>query len=313
MELRQLRNFLAIIEQKSISRAASVVRIAQPALSRQLQALEAELGVELLVRHGWGVTPTPEGETLARHARSLLGQAQMVKDAVMAASDTPAGDLAIGVPSSMAAILLPDLAQSTRARLPRVHLSLVEGYSGNLHRRLLTGELDCAILYFEPQRSALVTRPLLTEELVAIAAPGVFSDQATCTIAEFAARSPIMPASANRLRSLLADAARDADVVIDAALDVDSVPALLALVAAGAGVSILPYSTVLAAVEEGRISCARMGSVRLERRLMLARPAERILTPALSALIEILDEVLIGKEPIYGWLVAKSGSEETPK
>ena len=94
MELRHLQNFLTILEQQSISNAASLIRIAQPALSRQLQALEREVGAALVVRHGWGVSPTPQGEVLAEHARQMLHHAQMALDAVSAMSSSPAGKLA---------------------------------------------------------------------------------------------------------------------------------------------------------------------------------------------------------------------------
>ena len=68
VDIRQLQNFQRIVELQSLSKAAAVVRIAQPALSRQVKALEDELGVELLTRHGWGVAPTPAGRILAEHA-----------------------------------------------------------------------------------------------------------------------------------------------------------------------------------------------------------------------------------------------------
>ena len=72
MDLQNLQNFLIILDQKSISNAASIIRIAQPALSRQLRALERSVGAPLLIRQRWGVSPTPAGEVLAEQPRERL-------------------------------------------------------------------------------------------------------------------------------------------------------------------------------------------------------------------------------------------------
>lgn len=305
MELRHLRNFVTVVEQKSISKAANIVRLAQPALSRQLQALENDLGATLLVRHGWGITPTPEGEVLAKAARNLLDQAQAVRDAVGAASGSPSGKLAIGVPSSMAEIVLPELARAVRRALPRVELRLVEGYSATLRQRLLTGELDAAVLYADRRHSSLVTRPLLSEPLVAFGPAGAFGAGAAISIEDLVARNPIMPASANQLRSLFEEAAATTGLSTTTSLEVDSVPALLALVAAGEGVSVLPYSSIRHAVEKGRISYARISPQKLERQLVLARTQERIETPSWNGLVNLLYDILSAGEQAYRWQVAK--------
>ncbi|KQX25656.1 hypothetical protein ASD39_12950 [Sphingomonas sp. Root50] len=306
MELRHLRNFVTVVEQKSISKAANIVRLAQPALSRQLQALENDLGAPLLVRHGWGITPTPEGEVLAKSARSLLDQAQAVRDAVGAASGSPSGKLAIGVPSSMAEIVLPELALAAQRALPRVELRLVEGYSATLRQRLLTGELDAAILYADRRHSSLVTRPLLTESLVAFGPAGAFGTEAAISIEDLVARNPIMPASANQLRALFEEAAANIGLTATAAMEVDSVPALLALVAAGAGVSVLPYSSIRHAVEKGRVSYARISPQKLDRQLVLARTQERIETPSWNGIVNLLCEILSAGEQAYRWQVVKT-------
>jgi LysR family transcriptional regulator, nitrogen assimilation regulatory protein len=305
MELRHLRNFVTVVEQKSISKAANIVRLAQSALSRQVQALENDLGTTLLVRHGRGITPTPEGEVLAKSARSLLDQAQAVRDAVGAASGSPSGTLALGVPSSMAEILLPELALAAQRDLPRVQLRLVEGYSATLRQKLLTGELDVAILYADRRHSSLVTRPLLSESLVAIGPPGCFGREAVISIQDLVSRMPIMPASANQLRSLFEEAAAEQGLASETAMEVDSVPALLALVAAGAGVSVLPYSTICRALAAGRLSYARIGPDRLDRHLVLARAQERIETPSWNGIVSLLYEILTAGEQTYHWNVVK--------
>jgi LysR family nitrogen assimilation transcriptional regulator len=295
MELRHLRNFLVVVEQGSISKAADVIGLAQPALSRQLQALEADLGAALLYRHGWGITPTPAGEILLSHSKNLLNQARTVRDAVNAVSGLPAGKLAIGVPSSIAAVLLPALVFAARETLPHVELRLIEGYSANLRQRLLASELDFAILYAEKPQAGFVSRPLLREPLVAIGPAGMFSlDQ-----------SISMPGYANQLRSLFENAAAEAGLVGSYSMEVDSVPALIELVSAGAGVSILPYSAIYRHVAEGRLSYAHVAPEKLERHLALARPAERIETPSWNAVMELLYKIIASHQDICGWTMIR--------
>jgi LysR family nitrogen assimilation transcriptional regulator len=91
MTLQQLANFVRIVELQSFSKTAAVIRIAQPALSRQVRNLEIELASPLLVRHGWGVTPTAAGELLLERARRLLAEAEGARDALLALSAEPSG------------------------------------------------------------------------------------------------------------------------------------------------------------------------------------------------------------------------------
>jgi LysR family nitrogen assimilation transcriptional regulator len=305
MELRHLRNFLVVVEQGSISKAADVIGLAQPALSRQLQALEADLGAALLYRHGWGITPTPAGEILLSHSKNLLNQARTVRDAVNAVSGLPAGKLAIGVPSSIAAVLLPALVFAARETLPHVELRLIEGYSANLRQRLLASELDFAILYAEKPQAGFVSRPLLREPLVAIGPAGMFSLDQSISMADLIGRSPIMPGYANQLRSLFENAAAEAGLLGSYSMEVDSVPALIELVSAGAGVSILPYSAIYRHVAEGRLSYAHVAPEKLERHLALARPAERIETPSWNAVMELLYKIIASHQDICGWTMIR--------
>lgn len=301
MELRQLHNFLTVVDQRSVSRAASLLHLAQPALSRQIRALEEELGADLLVRHGWGVTPTPEGEILATHARGLLRDAQAAREAVSAFSGVPSGKLTVGVPSSMAAVLLPGLALAASAALPGVELRLVEGYSATLHQRTLAGQLDLAVLYSEPHLPAITRWPLLTEPLVAIGQSGVLDSKTQLSIGQLIEYPLLLPAASNRLRILFEEAAARAGAHHQLRMEVDSVPALLELVRAGLGVSILPFSSVKAGVTQGHLSMAFIGPRPLTRSLILARPRDRAETPAWTAVAGLLLGLLRDREEEYGW------------
>jgi LysR family nitrogen assimilation transcriptional regulator len=105
MDLRQLRYFLAIVEEGSISNAAKRGNVAQPALSVHMRKLEAELGAQLLVRGPRGVTPTEAGDLLANRARTLLSDMERSKEEVRSLGQEPVGTVRLGLPGTISSIL----------------------------------------------------------------------------------------------------------------------------------------------------------------------------------------------------------------
>src|SRR5260370_8757247 len=124
MELRHLRYFLAVGEALNFTKAAAQLRVAQPALSRQGQDLEDEIGVDLLKRSSRGVTPTAEGKLFLEEVRELLKRADESVEKVRALARGEYGELHIGyAPSPTLEILPPALAAFQKAG-PRLNLNL---------------------------------------------------------------------------------------------------------------------------------------------------------------------------------------------
>lgn len=280
LSLNQLANFLRIVELGSLSKAAAVIRIAQPALSRQVRTMEAEFGAPLLTRHGRGVTPTTAGEILAAHARRLLREVEILRDQVSASAAEPSGRVGLGVPTSLAGALLPPLAAALRQRHPALRPHFVDGFSAVLHERTLAGDLDLAVLYLDRPMGPLAASPLIEEELLLVGAAG----SAAMTRAEapdLAGLPLILPGRPNRLR-LIVDQALSVRAP-QLAAEVDSLPAMIEMVRAGQGCTVLPYSTVAAEVERGALVARPIAGVRLSRTLSLARPLDREPTAATAA------------------------------
>ena len=147
MDLRHLRYFVAVAEEKSVSRAAHRLRVAQPALSRQIQALERELGLELLARQAAGVELTPVGESIASSARVILAQAESIVRRAADAAHGLTGRLVIGVGRSAWWLEMIQPAEAAiRERLPDVELEVREVEPGPVQWDQLTaGALDLAI------------------------------------------------------------------------------------------------------------------------------------------------------------------------
>ncbi|HYG28511.1 MAG TPA: LysR substrate-binding domain-containing protein [Caulobacteraceae bacterium] len=280
MTLTQLAYFVRIAEAQSLSKAAAIVRVAQPALSRQLRNLEAELGTPLLVRHPWGVTLTAAGDVLLARARRTLAEAEAARDAVQALAGQVSGTVTVGVPTSLATSFLPALAAAVHLRYPKLRARFIDGFSALLHARTLSGELDLAILYQDRAMGPLRTSLLLTERLVLVGPPG--SKVPPGPVGEMLdGRRLIIAARPNRLR-LIVDQALLGSAAPDI-LEVDSLPATLAMVERGAGFTILPYSAVAAEAQRGAVTVSRLDEPTLSRTLVLARAMEREPTPAIAA------------------------------
>jgi DNA-binding transcriptional LysR family regulator len=145
--LRQLQYFVAIAESGTLSSAASRLHVSQPTLSQALTELENALGVQLCVRRkAHGITLTPSGSQVLHHARQLLRQAEDLQSAA-AGQGALTGVLSVGCYITFAPTVLPTLLQGFSADHPELTIDFTEDNQDILQQRLLSGELDVALLY----------------------------------------------------------------------------------------------------------------------------------------------------------------------
>jgi DNA-binding transcriptional LysR family regulator len=145
MELRHLRYFVAIAEERSISRAAERLWIAQPGLSTHMRRLEGELGVKLFERHARGVDLTPAGELFLERARAVLAAAELARSTGENLKAGVEGSVRLGVANEMPSATAPSLLASFGRERPEVEVTVFESYAGTLVRELRDGRLDAVI------------------------------------------------------------------------------------------------------------------------------------------------------------------------
>ncbi|VCU69868.1 HTH-type transcriptional regulator GltC [Pigmentiphaga humi] len=145
MDVKQLRYFVAIAQQGSLSAAARHLHIVQPALSQALAALETELDAKLFTRSTMGVVPTTAGAELLNHALAILKQVDHARAAVKATTEEISGVVRIGILHSAAPVMCAPLFQAMRDEVPGLRPQLVVGYSDDLAQRLRRSELDLAM------------------------------------------------------------------------------------------------------------------------------------------------------------------------
>src|SRR5262245_16849091 len=243
MELRHLRYFVSVAEAASISKAALSVRITQPALSRQIRDLEAELGVRLFDRVGRRIQLTAEGRDLLEQSRAVLAQVDAIDKRAKALIAGAVGNLRIGAtPHTIQSLMAGFLAGYVRAR-PGVEISLTEGGGVRLLDLLLQGDLDLAVSGILPG-ARFASRTLFPIRVLAVAAAGPrWKGRSTLEIVELAHEPLLLLGRDFGTRQLFDAACRIIHLQPRCVLESTEPHSLIALAEARHGIAIVP-STV---------------------------------------------------------------------
>lgn len=298
MDLRQLRYFVAIVEQGSFSKAAAALNIAQPALSLHVRNMEADLGTALLFRSPQGVMATEAGEILLRNARIIIDQFSIAQEEIKGHEAEPAGEVRLGLPGTISQILSVPLIIAARKRYPRIKLRIAEAMSGFITEWIRESRVDIAVLYIPVEDRVLTSYPVLTEELCLLGpcAPmeGVETPPfGSIALAQVAPLPLILPSSTHGLRALLEQGASSNRLELNTVIDVDSYGNIKELVEKGIGYSILPFNSIAREVREGRLRSWRISEPELKRDVHLVHPADRPMTNAVSAIEALCRDTLL--------------------
>lgn len=282
MELRQLRYFVAIVDHGSLSRAARVLHIAQPALTQQIRQLEDELGAQLLHRSAQGVLATDAGKTFYEHAQAILKQVDDAKSAVAQSADRPAGSVALGIPQSVSGALALPLLTAVRHSYPEISLQLTEELSGNLIEQLKSGRINLAVLFDDGQLTAFSTLPLVEEEMMYLTRAGSrYAPRGKSIALAQAARAPlILPSPQHGVRPRIEKVARAAGLSLEQVSDINSVAILKSALLADLGATILSVAPFLSEIERGEIAAYRVTRPGISRTIALCSSRNIPLTNA---------------------------------
>ncbi|HQS10258.1 MAG TPA: LysR substrate-binding domain-containing protein [Xanthobacteraceae bacterium] len=298
MDLRQLRYFTTIVEMGSFSKAAHRLRVAQPALSQHVRNMEMDLGVELLFRSPQGVRPTEAGETLLRHARLIIGQMEVAREAVKGGQAEPAGEVRFGMPGTISQMLCVPLLSEARRRYPKVKLRVAEAMSGFVLDWLRDGKIDLGVLYRTVNDRGLTAHRVLSEELCLIG-PKVPPEGEShpsggpVPLGRVAQLTLILPSPGHGLRELIEERAMSEGALLSTVIDIDTYGQIKLLVEGGLGYAILPAAAVRREVEEGRLLAWPLGVPVLTRDLHIVRPCDRPLSNAVRAIDALAHATLI--------------------
>ncbi|MEY4754718.1 MAG: hypothetical protein RJA44_2393 [Pseudomonadota bacterium] len=291
MNLKQLEYFVHVAELGSFSKAALVLDIAQPALSRQVRALELDLRETLLLRNGRGVTLTDAGQRLLEHGVAILQMVTQAREDMGATRDEPVGHITIALPPTIGRQLTLPLVEAFRRRLPRARLAIVEGLSSHIVEWISTGRVDLGLLYNPEAQPALEIRAVLEERLCLIE-PARSGARGPLPLRELVHYPLVLPERLHVVRRQLDTQAALAGLTLDIAWEVSSVPAIIDLVCAGHGHAVLTASAVAASGRADELTVRPLIDPPLLSVLCLATSARQRPSPLTRQATALLTELV---------------------
>lgn len=289
MELHQVRYFQAVAHCGSFTRAAAREHVAQPSLSQQILKLEDELGARLFNRLGRKVTLTSFGELFARHAQRILLELEGARHDIEDIKGLRRGSVTLGAIPTVAPYLLPSLLSAFRSAGPLITTNICEDLTSSVMARLASGELDLALLSLPLPSSEFVAEAALSDRML-LALPArhhlLRSKPGRVGFDEVAKEPFLLLKDGHCFRDDVLDLCKRERMNLNIVFEGGQFDTLLALVAAGLGVTLLP--------EMGRARFRRSG-VRLvelkkpepRRTIGLVRWRAKFLSPAARLLIEM--------------------------
>ena len=292
MDFRQLEMFRSVAEQGTFTRAAAHLHISQSAVSRQVKLLEEELGQVLLHRGAHAVTLTEAGELLLKTANRVQRELQ---DAVWQLSERQklgGGSVHLAGGMTVCMSVLPRLLKKFRSLYRGVDLRVTSASSEAILRLLRQHEVDLGLLTLPIVASDLEVVPALKEEMVVV----------TAARHPLARRAAVEPASLGRFPLILYESGSNTRKVLDLFFQEESVPArvametenveiIKAMVAAGLGITIIPFAAVARDVRQGRFACTRVKGRRLYRETGWVYPRSDYVPRAVTELLRLFDEM----------------------
>jgi len=288
MELRQLRHFLAVADQRHFTRAARQVQITESSLSSSIRSLERGLGGELFARSTRRVELTEAGRALLPVARRAIAAAEHGQDAVAAVRSPLRGELTIGVIEELGLLDLPVVLARYHRRHPAVALRLSHGSVSALIDATANGRLQLAFVDcpLGAQADRVRARTLGTDALIlAVAADDPLARRRRVPLADLADRDFVEYRADSALRTRVDKACQESGLRRRSSCEVDTIPDLVALVAHGLGIALLPP---LALRDAGALVAAVRTDPTISRELVVVTANDRAPIPAAAALLELL-------------------------
>ena len=285
MNLEQLRSFIEVAQHGNFTRASERLHLAQPSLSRQIAALEHDLGAQLFRRARGGSTLTVAGESLLPLARRMLADADSVRRELGELAGLERGRVRLGATPTLCISLVAEVLMAFHAQYPAIELHLSEQGSRGLLDELAGGELDLALITTSDAASTgrFTVTPLLVEELVVISAASAppITVGRTIALSEVATLPQIVFSPTYDLRSTTDTAFRSAGLSPDVVLEGVEMDALLRFVERGLGIAIVPAMVL---IDRPGLRSVRLAAPALERTISIARPADVAPTAAVEVM-----------------------------
>ncbi|ATN74863.1 LysR substrate-binding domain-containing protein [Coxiella burnetii] len=251
MNIRDLKYLLAVADSAHFGKAAEKCFVSQPTLSAQLKKLEEELGVRLFERNNKRVLITPIGQIIAAQVRVILQEVEKLKVLAQNAQDPFAGVFHLGIIPTLGPYLLPIIFEIFKKRLPKLNLVVYENKTENILHELQQGRLDAVILALPVSAPNLVVQELFCEPFyVALPKHHPLAKKKSVTLADLEKETLLLLEEGHCLREQALEACSMTAAKTEMGFKATSLETLRHLVAAGAGITLLPALSVNAEKSE---------------------------------------------------------------
>jgi LysR family transcriptional regulator, nitrogen assimilation regulatory protein len=298
VDTRKLSYFVAVSEQKNFTRAAEILRIAQPALGLQIRRLEEQLKVQLLVRHSRGVELTDAGVILLEHARDILERIDLARAAVRDSTSVQGERIIIGMAPSISAMLSYPLIKLGAQRFSNVSIVLVEELSSVLLEWLENGRIDIAIGYELLNSAKVAGDPLFVQDFFLVQSPEAKPRRKKINFAELADIELLMPASPHGLRQLMEARAARLGLKLRIRFEVQSISILKELVEQGVCATVLSYGAVARECEKGLLVATEIVNPTVKRIAYLAYSLRTPRSKAKAAMLAFIRELALKQKGV---------------
>ena len=306
IQLRHLHYFVGIVDAGSLSRAASTLFVAQPALSQQMADLEQRLGVALLHRSARGVQPTPAGLLLYREAQAILRHVEKLPDIVRDSGGEVTGSVSLGMSSTVASFLAGPFIEVCRSALPRVNLNLVTEDSVNLRSRIDVHGLDLAVIFEQELTPGRPKMPLFRQRLFLVDRKKLPGHARSVPLQRVASLPLVLAGASNVLRHVLDGALAEAGLQPNVVVETNLLSSMLAAVHSGVGATVLPLGDFRALLGRGTLAATPIepplhltAYVVQEPGSVSTRAADAVRALLSSAITQLLrDNPPAGMEPV---------------
>lgn len=297
-DLRRLRYFVAVAELGSVTRAASELHVAQPALSHQIRLLEEEIGGELFARGPQGVRLTELGRKLLDESRAVLDKVRALRDSLRDRPDDPEGEVVIGVAQTIGPVLSVPLLRLATKRLPRVRIRIRELMSSDIPDLLRSSSIDFALSYAIQPGRGIQSASMFSEDLFLVGTlkcgQRYFNrlDLTQVTFEQLQNVPLYLSARSNGFREHLERVARDQKIKLNVAAEVDSVSIRKDLALSGAGFTILSGATIRKEIPQRGLFAARITHPHIRRRICFVRQSGSAISRAAQEVAGLVTETL---------------------
>lgn len=306
MDIKQLNALLVVADVGSVTRAAEILHIVQPAVSRQLRLLEEDMGVPLFDRGRHGMALTEQGQILVDYARRAMQELDRARAEIQPNPGAARGTVSVGLLPSTSDLLASALVSTVALTHPGIRLRLLTGFAGHLQDWLESGDVDLTLLYDPKPSATMLVKPLLQERLwlVGPVAAGLRAD-VPVALADFGGQPMILPGAPHGMRSLVEQACSTRGIKLSIVAETNSMNVQRSLVLGGHGFTILPSISVADDVAAGLLSAAPLAGPGLQRKIVLALPASRRVTTAARYVATALENEMKAAVSRGDWVEAQ--------